>query len=207
MLEIDTRFARLWDPQPSWSSLRAKSEALQDGLQIVTQTLTQYAPPESLAGLVTLSPEIHSPIEKKILALAREPINQLMSGLRTDDVKLCIKGAGGLAGLGVGYTPDGDDWIIGSLLAAWLSKPSQEAKRLSTAIAKAAMPLTTPISAAWIDAASRGECAESWHNLFHCLSAGNENEIREAAKDLISLGHSSGATAVAGFLAVFNGRI
>jgi hypothetical protein len=203
MLEVDTRFAQLWDPQPSWAYLRAKNVPIQDDLQKVTEILTQYAPPESLAGLIT-HPGIQSPIEEKIMALAREPVNQLIRGLRTGDKNLCVQGASGLAGLGVGYTPDGDDWILGSLLAVWLMKSSQEAKRISAAIAEAAMPLTTPISAAWISAASRGECAEPWHNFFDCLTVGNENDIRKTVKCLISQGHSSGASAVAGFLASFN---
>ena len=204
-LEIDTRFAQRWDPQPPWQSLRGRNKLIQDGLQIVLETLTQYASPESLAGLVTYVPGNQSPLGEKTLALAREPANQLTRGLRTGDVGLCHQGASGLAGLGVGLTPDGDDWIVGSLLAAWIMKPHQEAKRLCTAIAEAAMPLTTPISAAWIYAASRGECADPWHELFYGLSAGNEIELREASKQLISLGHSSGASAVAGFLAAFEG--
>jgi len=169
------------------------------------EVLAQFAPPESLAGLIVHLPRAQSPIEEKILALASEPANQLIKGLRTDEVNLCVQGASGLAGLGIGYTPDGDDWILGSLLATWISKPHQEAKRLSTAIAKAAMPLTTPISAAWIHAASRGECAEPWHDFFDCLSEGSENKIREAGKQLILLGHTSGASAMAGFLALFKG--
>lgn len=205
-LKIDTRFAQHWDPQPPWSSLRERNGLFQDALQIVMEVLAQFTPPESLAGLVVHLPGTRSPIEEKILALASEPVNQLIKGLRTDDVNLCVQGANGLAGLGVGYTPDGDDWILGSLLAAWISKPHQEAKRLSAAIAETAMPLTTPISAAWIHAASRGECAEPWHDFFDCLSEGSENKIRKAGKQLILLGHTSGSSAMAGFLALFNGK-
>lgn len=204
-LEINTKFAQCWDPQPPWSSLRERIGLLQDGLQIVMETLAQCAPPESLAELVIHQPRTQSQINGKIRDFASKPANQLIRGLRTDDVNLCVQGANGLAGLGVGYTPDGDDWILGSLLAAWISKPQHEAKRLSAAIAEAAMPLTTPISAAWIRAASRGECAEPWHDFFDCLSTGNENKIREASKQLITLGHTSGASAVAGFLTVFKG--
>jgi hypothetical protein len=182
-----------------------RSALFQEGLQIVMEILTQFAPPESLAGLVIPLPKAQSQIERKIQDFAGEPANQLITGVRTEDINLCVQGACGLAGLGVGYTPDGDDWILGSLLATWISKPHQEAKRLSVAIAEAAMPLTTPLSAAWIRAASRGECSEPWHVFFDCLSAGNENKIREASKQLILLGHTSGASSLAGFLAVFKG--
>ncbi len=206
-LKIDTRFAQYWDPQPSWSSLRERNGLDQDDLQIVLETLARFAPPESLAGLVVNLPRPRSTIEEKILVLASEPANQLIKGLVRDDVNLCVRvhGASRLAGLGFGYTPDGDDWILGSLFAAWIIKPHQEAKRLSTAIAEAAIPLTTPISAAWIRAASRGECAEPWHDFFSSMASGNEIKIREVSKRLISLGHSSGASAVAGFLAFFKG--
>lgn len=205
ILEIDTRFAQHWDPQPPWSSLKERNGMFQDGLQIVMETLAQYAPPESLAGIVTHQPRSCSPVEKNILALASEPANQLITGLQTEDVNLCVQGTSGLAGLGVGTTPDGDDWILGSILATWILKPHHEVKRLCTAIAETATPLTTSISAAWIRAASRGECAEPWHDFFDCLSKGSENKVREASIQLISLGHTSGASAVAGFLALFKG--
>ena len=205
-LEVDTRFARHWDTQPPWSSLRRMNALYQDGLQIVMEVLAQFAPPESLAGLVIPLPQAQSQIDVKIRDLASEPANQLITGLRTNDINLCVQGASGLAGLGVGYTPDGDDWILGSLHAAWISQPEKKAKHLSAAIVEAAIPLTTPISGAWIRAASRGECAEPWHDFFNCLSVGNEDKIREVSKQLITLGHTSGASAVAGFLAVLKGK-
>jgi hypothetical protein len=205
-LEIDTKVAQYWDPQPPWSSLRRMNSLYQDGLQIVMEVLAQFAPPESLAGLVIPLPKTKSQVDEKIRDFASEPANQLITGLRADNLNLCVQGAKGLAGLGVGYTPDGDDWILGSLLAVWLSKPPQEAKRFSTAIAEAAIPLTTTISGAWIRAASRGECSEPWHDFINCLSVGNEDKIREASKQLVTLGHTSGASGVAGFLAVLKGK-
>jgi hypothetical protein len=177
----------------------------QNGLQIVMEILAQFAPPESLAGLVIPLPKAQSEIDKKVRDIVSEPANQLIMGLRTDNLNLCEQGVSGLAGLGIGYTPDGDDWILGSLHAVWISQPDKKAKRLSSAIAKAAVPLTTPISGAWIRAASRGECAEPWHDFFNCLSAGDEDKIRESSKQLITLGHTSGASAVAGFLVVLKG--
>jgi hypothetical protein len=205
-LEINTRSAKNWNPRPPWFLLKQCEGSLQDGLQIAKEVLAQIAPPESLAGFVVHLPETRSSFEGKVQRLAREPTKRLTLGLQLGDVNLCIQGATKLAGLGVGHTPDGDDWIVGSLLATWMSKAHREANRLCTAIANAVMPLTTPISAAWLYAASRGECAEPWHLFFNSLLRRNENSIREAAKCIILIGHTSGASAMGGFLALFKGK-
>jgi hypothetical protein len=206
-LEINTRSAEKWDPRPSWSSLRQRMPWVQDGLQIANEVLARIAPPESLAGLVVHLPETRSSFEGKVQRLAREPARRLTLGLQLGDVDLCIQSATKLAGLGVGYTPDGDDWTVGSLLATWMSKVHREASRLCTAIVNAVIPLTTPISAAWLHAASQGECAEPWHLFFDSLLRGRENSIQEAAQRIILIGHTSGASAMAGFLALFKTKM
>jgi hypothetical protein len=202
-LVIDTHRAQCWDPKPPWSVLREKVGFFQEGFRTVVETLSACAPPESLAGLVLPIPRTHSSVGITLLSLAREPANQLISGLRTDDLDLCIQGASGLAGLGMGLTPDGDDWILGTLLATWISKSEQVAIRLAKAIAGIATPRTTPISAAWIRAASRGECAEPWHSFFDCMLRDRQEDLQDTSRRLIHHGHTSGASALAGFLALF----
>jgi hypothetical protein len=54
-------------------------------------------------------------------------------------------------------------------------------------------------------AASRSECSATWHDLFEALLAGDEGLIRSVAERLMARGHTSGADAMAGFLAVMNG--
>ena len=107
-------------------------------------------------------------------------------------------GAAQLAGLGGGLTPAGDDFLTGVMLWAWLAHPSPRSQcRL---LVKAAAPRTTTLSAAFLQAAARGECGVAWHVLLAALSEGGDAELATAVQDVLSHGATSGADALAGFL-------
>jgi hypothetical protein len=135
-----------------------------------------------------------------VLHAAYDPAAKLINGLREDDRTLCLEGVTGLAGLGGGLTPAGDDWLVGCMLAMWAISARHTIS--PTAIAQAAAPRTTPLSAAWLRAAAQGECGEPWHLLFDSLVKGREPAIRQAAEAVIHQGHTSGADALAGFLSL-----
>jgi hypothetical protein len=133
--------------------------------------------------------------------LAPQSIEDLCAGVATGDVSLCRSTARQLAGLGGGLTPAGDDFLVGAMHAAWLTRPPREAALLSEVIASAATPLTTRLSAAWLRAAARGEAAAPWHTLFEALAACDERALLAAARRILSIGHTSGADALAGCVA------
>jgi len=106
-----------------------------------------------------------------------------------------------LAGLGGGLTPAGDDFILGALLAAWAGLYGPSAPALAAGVAKAAAAATTTLSAAYVRAAARGECSAYWHRLFAALLQPQTGEAPAALAALLAVGHTSGADALAGFLA------
>lgn len=105
------------------------------------------------------------------------------------------------AGRGPGLTPAGDDFLVGVMHALWAVLAPSEAARLCGVMAAAAVPRTTSLSGAWLDAAARGEAAERWHVLFDEIARKNETGLRMAVRSILQTGHTSGADALAGFMA------
>ncbi|MBZ0301517.1 MAG: DUF2877 domain-containing protein [Anaerolineae bacterium] len=100
-----------------------------------------------------------------------------------------------LAGKGVGFTPAGDDWLLGCIVALQSLRHPVKAAR----IAEAALPHTTPFSAASLKMAGKRKFAQPWHDL---IKAGSSAQIHAAMLRLREYGHSSGADALTGFIQV-----
>ena len=101
-------------------------------------------------------------------------------------------------------TPEGDDCIVGAVLAAWIIHPQNVVSVLACEITNAAALLTTSLSAAWIKSAGRGNAGELWHDLFNAFLSADKMAVEEFKEKILGVGHTSGADALAGFLDVFN---
>lgn len=132
-------------------------------------------------------------------ARAAEAMDALYSGLRHAQDAAVAHGARGLAGLGSGLTPSGDDVLTGILIAVALLHPAH-ADRVRGAAMEAVRERTTRISLAYLDAASRGEAGEAWHVLAHHLDDGPDEAVATAAADVRAFGETSGADMLAGFV-------
>jgi hypothetical protein len=205
-LMIDTTRATTWNPVPPWETLREERDHLYNQAPLLAQTLQETAPPESLAGLVVTLPEPASKMAAETLHTARAPAKLLIRGLEKTDRCLCLKGAKDLAGLGAGLTPAGDDWLVGCVLAAWAGFPRQGARATAAGAAETTARHTTPLSAAWLRAAACGECSAAWHALFEALLTNHETLIHRAASAIVRQGHTSGADALAGFVATLTAK-
>jgi hypothetical protein len=204
-LKIDVRKTRVWDPRPDWLRLHKTILRLISGLPHLITTLEKSAPPDSLASLVAVLAMPTSTLAMILHRRLLEPADKLVVGLQRGDWALCKEGATGLAGLGDGLTPAGDDWIVGSLLGANILWWEDISRPLGEAVVEAIAGKTTPLSTAMILSASRGECSATWHDLFEALLDGDEGLIRSAAERLMTRGHTSGADALAGYVAVLRG--
>jgi hypothetical protein len=100
-----------------------------------------------------------------------------------------------LAGLGSGLTPAGDDYIVGVMVALWLTGR----KEMLPEMARVAVAKTTALSAAFLRAAAQGEFMEPWHALVQTLFAGEIEAFTQAIKWVAQFGASSGLDALAGF--------
>ncbi len=198
MVELAT--ATVWEPRPDWGTIRTQKVSIRNQLAKLTRLAMRLAPLESLLErFLEPSPEmigagsIGDAIHKQVLEGAR-----LLRAGWAGDGNFVRDGAKSVAGVGGGLTPAGDDFLIGIMLGAWLAHT--EPTSFCQTLLQAAAPRTSKLSAAYIQAAARGECSEAWHELLHSLchlpTAGLESSVRR----VLSYGATSGADTLAGFL-------
>jgi len=163
----------------------------------------RHAPAGSLMALLE-TPLPGDVPARAILSTAQEAAEALREGWGSDRERL-QEGAAGLAGLGGGLTPAGDDFLTGVMLWAWLAHPTPASP--CRTIVEVAAPRTTTLSAAFLQAAGRGECSAAWHALLAALSEGlneedeeQEAKITVAVQEVLAHGATSGADGLAGFL-------
>lgn len=201
-LEIDTSTARVWEARPPWEVLRRNIPKIMACLPLITSALRDTAPSESFDRFTFSSVDTGLRVEEEMLQAAQSSIEKLVNGLQCGDLMLCAEGATGLTGLGTGLTPDGDDFLLGCVLAAWIKLADTSAETFAMRISNAAAKRTTPLSLAWLNASARGECALKWHLMFESMLGGIEDVIYKTAKSISEQGHTSGASALAGFLTI-----
>lgn len=202
-LVIEIGEPEIWDPVPNWKALRSQGSLDADSRGILQAKLEHESPPGGLTGLAIRhgtdgNTEAH---ENETLIAARPAAARMATALQQRNPGDLKKAAYGLAGLGAGLTPSGDDFLVGTLHALWSALPEGEAGRLGRPLVEGAKDHTTALSGAWLEAAGRGEAAEHWHDVFVALEAGDLERLKTAASRLLRVGHSSGADSLAGFLA------
>jgi hypothetical protein len=200
-LSIDTTQAQDWDPYPDWHGLRRQVNGIRTKIPLLAEFLRAFAPEGGLAESVVSQPTSKPPVEKDIFRPANSSIEKLIEGLHYLDVTLCRQAAAELAGCGVGLTPEGDDFLLGCLLAVRILYKELQADKLAYAIVDVAAPKTAILSAEWLRSAARGECAWPWHALLESFAQDRPELVETAARAIIQQGHTSGSAALAGFVA------
>lgn len=203
-LEVRLSDLETWQPSPDWH--RLGSALTPEHLERLGQLLEQHAPAGSLAPLADRSARAllsesasHADLGSALLHTIAGLAQQLLSGLIRSDRGQIQGAAAKLAGLGGGVTPAGDDFMLGAIHALWAADEMDRVPDLGNAVVEAAGRRTNAVSLAWLRAAARGEAGNEWHALFDAILAGRL--IDEAARGVIRRGHTSGADALAGFVA------
>ena len=122
-----------------------------------------------------------------------------LNALRSGDLNKIAMSSRGLAGLGEGLTPSGDDFLLGSIFAMWIADAVGLRKTIELIIREAA-PRTTALSAAWLSAARQGEAGILWHWLFSSIASDIEADVSRYSGQIARMGHSSGVDALSGFI-------
>lgn len=172
-LLFSTAGIECWHPIPDWESLRADRGKIVDRLSALS--IPKPHLPESLTSGLAFHVAKGDISSSKIIASQ-------------------------LAGLGMGLTPAGDDYILGALYAGWVIHSEENAQKLGNIIAKTTAPLTTSLSAAWLRAAGKGEAGIRWHEFFYALISSNPCQIQYTIDNILAAGATSGADALAGFI-------
>jgi hypothetical protein len=209
-LQIQTARAADWNARPDWLQVQS---VLKDRIVFVRGSIARLlggAPLESLASIgvdMDLAGGVSlAGLGGAIHWAARPMVYRLRRGLRLGIPADLQTGAAGLAGLGPGLTPAGDDFLVGVLLGLWAAWPVLVVPPVVEAIVSAAAPRTTLLSAAWLRAAGRGEADEAWHNLLASLVSSPASGIITAGQRILARGHTSGADALAGFFVALTAR-
>jgi len=196
-LAVGLEGASIWEPRPDWPHLRGDGKSIAAGFA----AFDDWTSSAIWGGLAHVTGADQYPEGKPTfmarLARGKEAYSRLiLEGLGDNRHDSLVQGTRLLAGLGPGGTPAGDDFLVGVMAATWLL--GNEAHAL--AIAQAAVPRTSAVSAAFLGAAGRGEFIAPWHALLEALAVGDPVQVEKAAMQVESFGASSGADALDGFI-------
>jgi hypothetical protein len=183
---VETAQASLWQPGLPWARLQERPERLQKALPVLKTYSVDH--PRILAN--AFADQGH----QRFVTAAE----LLFAGLADHDWDASRQGAAGLAGLGEGLTPAGDDFLVGVIYALWATGTAGE---VIDNLVEAAVGRTTSLSAAWLQAAGRGEAAKPWHELMQAINENDAMAVERALQRIAAIGHSSGGDALAGFTA------
>jgi hypothetical protein len=196
-LKISLGRAAVWDPRPDWEHLRANARTLLERLEYLAVRMPEHAPADSMLSLLRDHELPGSSSLSPVHARAQKAAETLLAGWGGEEAQVNA-GAVQLAGLGIGLTPSGDDFLLGTMLCAWLAHPAP--KHYCASVSDAALSRTTLLSGAYLRSAAGGECSSPWHLLLEALASGSDEELAAAARAVVAYGHTSGSDALAGFL-------
>ena len=186
-LKIEWQAAELWQPTPPWDQLWQQPAQWRNRLPELQTAVAQHKD-QLAAGSPT---HFVSQFEMATAAMHTAVAQKDVAGMQTAVAQL--------AGLGPGLTPAGDDFLVGFLFGLWATCPKEEVVKLAEIVVETAVPRTTQLSAAWLQAAGRGEAWQPWHDLVNALSA-NHN-WHSPAQRILNQGATSGVAALLGFIA------
>ncbi len=191
-----------WNPTPDWDLIRTQRDQLLEMQNVVLEQLLINPSPESLVVFAS-----SGTLETPVLGWqerARKPVQELLHWLRAGDPARAGDCAASLAGLGVGLTPGGDDFIIGVMHAIWSILPDEQAMSIGRELSGAAGKRTNQLSACSLRRAAIGEISAAWQALLQGMAYGDQQIVLDQVGGLKQLGHTSGQDALMGFLLAFD---
>jgi len=166
---------------------------------LVKERLIGRSQPRSLAFIFDKKrvSYFNSEFEKAFVKRMVDGVEQIRAGQ-------IIRGVKQLKGCGWGLTPSGDDFIAGLLLGLNVIQQARnkDLVRLITDIYEAARGGNV-FSEAFLKLAKEGRAFESFKRLISALNYGDEKQVKKSATELLSVGATSGADLMTGFLITF----
>lgn len=204
-LSISLPDSEAWEAVPRVAVHRWHPAAVTARVNLLAHHLAERGQADGLAPLVRPL-LLHETIGETPLGRIALPLLQLLvRASRAKDRESAEKAARGLAGLGPGLTPSGDDTLGGfiGVLALTGSQAEMDGtanKDLAEAIAGAARPRTTLLSATLLAHAARGEMAEQVGELLMALPSESNAVVLRAAEGVLAYGACSGGDTLLGLL-------
>ena len=179
-----------------WQPFRPRmtGDPAMSGARTLRTVLTRLGPPRGLARLL-----FGADRDDAVLMRARRHVREMVSAGARDDAAGFAEAARPLLGLGEGLTPSGDDLVGGALFACPLSGRTDPAWDAAIARLVADARLRThPISARLLADLAAGEAWAPLHDLASALACVDVNAAHRSARELTTLGDSSGWSLLAG---------
>jgi hypothetical protein len=186
-LSIDLRRATPWRSRLGDLSLDGARDAVAQALETTRAALRQDGRGDAL------------------VRVAGARFAALASATRTLDAAAAGDAMSALVGLGEGVTPAGDDYLVGFFAGLWASAWWAAPRRAFVAALRERLtrsPLeTSRVSRVYLEAAFDGEVSERLFDLAGAIATGSADAaVHCAAASVLSVGHSSGACGLLGFL-------
>src|SRR5215469_15975868 len=196
-----------WEPRPAIANYRWSRETVIHHARLLAHYLAAQPQRGGLAPLIGPlllgQPAPETPLSRMALPALRALA--LASWQR--DSTGTASATRGLAGLGPGLTPSGDDALAGfaavmALLSPYLSAGAASRDDIAATIARVARPRTPALSAVLLAHAARGEVAEQLGKLLLALALPAEasDVVLHTADHVLSFGANSGGDALLGML-------
>jgi len=213
-VSIDFHQANLWNAKPDWARLIPFRQLMVSNLLLRSEWLVSQAHPDSLLSLTSNMALIpgretenytdlreNSALENiRSTTIIGEWMRPLFEAVHSIDLDSCRQAAQSVAGLGLGLTPAGDDFLLGAMHAAWIIHPEEKSEVITSTLATSAIPLTTSLSGAWLQAAARGLVNQPWMDFLETWIIDGQASIESSLRRLLSIGNTSGADSLAGFI-------
>ena len=196
-----------WEPKPDVAAYPWNHATVAQHTRLLTQFLAEKQYEEGLAPVV--GPLfLEQPLQETPLSrMAMPKLRLLAQASWRENIAGIEEATLGLAGLGPGLTPSGDDVLGGvaaimTLLSPQLSADSISRKHIASIIATVAKPRTTKLSGVLLEFASRGEVSEQLGSLLLTLMLPAEayETVQKAADRVLAFGASSGGDTLLGIL-------
>jgi len=193
-----------WEPVPVIARHTWHNSTVARHARMLAQHLAHRSQQDGLAPLVKPLLLRQAAAETPLAKIALPLLRLLVRASQQRDSVGVEKAARGLAGLGPGLTPSGDDTLGGfiGIMALLSSQLGLDRTQLATIIANAARPHTTLLSATLLTHAARGELAEHVGELLISLAAPVETSevVVQAAERVLAYGACSGGDTLLGLL-------
>ena len=177
---IDFSGAILWSARLDWDYPKDCPHHFQKNIRDLYLTVQNNASDGSLSPMLWSTTDNIGYVGTKLA----ESAQQLYRGIVSSNIQKIYVSAANMAGLGVGLTPSGDDFLIGVMYALWAIFDRKDAARWSRTIADAASCRKTMLSGAMLQESANGHASEHWHALVDVLCKENVTDVTRACMEI-----------------------
>jgi hypothetical protein len=189
-IKLGMEGVEIWDPEVAWEEIGF--DKVINALPIVESALQKRAAESYEQGTANAALGKEQKAFQTAYSSYIDHFGDMKGGIFISAIR-------DLAGLGLGLTPSGDDFLIGSMFALLLEGRSSSWETIYL-IAKEAAPRTTSLSKTWLQAAAKGQAGMIWHWLFVAIKEGQMEKAAEYSSLIANVGHTSGSDSLTGFI-------